>query len=242
MRKTPPLCICETVGNNFKMTSIHKLKKSEYKTGSKLAFENFEDLLTISEKSAQIGKYGIATSLCVIAMEELSKSVILELRAINNSIPIKNFEKYFTRHDIKHMACISLFSTIESKFENNKIDFDFQKDSDYALAILVLLAILIVWVNKNEKTQTKRNEKSFFDLIKESGFYVNYDEQSRQWTCPSSVHNKEKFEGLYQLVKDFSEKTKKWIFNGNLEKEKLIEFLYSLDDDIIDKSRVEKLI
>jgi AbiV family abortive infection protein len=198
--------------------------------------------LTISEKSAQIGKYGIATSLCVIAMEELSKSVILELRAINNSIPIKNFEKYFTRHDIKHMAGISLFSTIESKLENSKIDFDFKKDSDYALAILVLLAVLIVWVNKNEKTSSKKNEKTYFDLKKESGFYVDYNKQSRQWTSPSSDHKKEEFEGLYHLVIDFSEKTKKWIFNGKLEKEKLIEFLYSLDDDLIDKSRIEKLI
>jgi len=237
-----PQLIWETgVTNNLEITSIHKLKKSEYKTGARLAFENFEDLLTISEKSAHVGKYGIARSLCVIAMEELSKSVILELRAINNSIPIKNFEKYFTRQDIKHMAGISLFSTIESRFENNKIDFDFRRDYDYALAVFVLLAVLIVWVNKNEKTVNKKNEKSFFDLIKEKGFYVDYNKESRQWTSPSSVNKKEEYEELYQLVLDFSEKTKKWIFNGNLEKEKLIEFLYSLDDDIIDKSRIEYL-
>lgn len=224
------------------MTSIYKLKKSEYREGAKLAFENFEDLLQVSEKAAQIGKLGAASSLCVLALEELSKSVILELRAINNSIPIKNLEKYFTSHEPKQKAGISLFITLQSNFEDNEVNEDIDIDSDFALAIIGILVLLILAVNNNDKVESKRKEKSFFDTLKESGFYVSYDEKSRQWISPRAEHNQERFDSIFQLTTDFAEKIKNWIFNGNLNKENLLEFLYSLDDEIIDKTLLDKLL
>ncbi|MBU1012065.1 MAG: AbiV family abortive infection protein [Bacteroidetes bacterium] len=224
------------------MISIYKLKKSEYKEGAKLAFENFEDLLNVSEKAAQIGKLGTATSLCILSIEELAKSVILELLAINNSIPIKNLEKYFTSHEQKHLAAISLFFNLKSTFETNQTKQDNEMDSDFILVIIILIVLLALSIDNKAKLKNKRKEKSFLDTFKESGFYVEFNTDSRQWISPKMEHNQERFESLFQLTSEFATSIKNWIINGKLSKENLLKFLHSLDDDLIDKSRLEKLL
>jgi len=189
------------------MTPINRLKQVEYQTGAKLAFENFDDLLEISEKASQLGKFGTASSLCVLALEELTKSVILKLKAINNSIPIKDLNKYFTSHETKHNAGLNLYSTINSKYEDNsKPSIKDEKTNLYQLAAIALIAIwAYYYANKEVKYENSVGKsKSFFDIIKESGFYVGYDESARQWNSPKSQHDKKSYEGIYELTCDFS--------------------------------------
>ncbi len=223
------------------MTPITKLKQSEYREGAKLAFENFEDLIELSDKAALIGNYGAASSLCVLALEELSKSVILQFKAINNSIPIKNLEKYFTSHETKQNTGISLFVTMQSRYRNDDEILSKENSPNPANVIAIaVIALLITWALNKEK-ETNKNNKSHFDSIKESGFYVGYDETSRKWISPKSEHDKESFNELSQLIREFAEDAKNWIFNGNLNNENIIDFLNSLDDEIIDKKRLNEI-
>ncbi len=224
------------------MTPITRLKQSEYREGAKLAFENFEDLIKITDKAAQIGNYGAASSLCVLALEELSKSVILQFKSINNLIPIKNLEKYFISHETKQNAGIALFATLQSKYKDNDEVLSDNKNSNSSFAVAIaVIALLIIWTLSKEKKELKKNSKSYFDLIKESGFYVGYDETSRQWISPKSQHDRESFNALFHYINDFSEKVKNWIFNDKINRENIIDFLYSLDDEIIDKRQLDKM-
>lgn len=220
------------------MTPITKLKQAEYREGAKLTFENFQNLLNASMNVAQTENYGTASSICVLALEELSKSVILELKAINNSIPIKDLEKYFTRHEPKQNVGIDIFMAIESYYESSEED---QTSNPYHLLIIGLILLLVVFASKGDNSRSKKSKKSYFDLVKESGFYVGYNETSRQWMSPSSEHNKESFDGLFKYINEFSEKVKNWIFNGKINAQNILEFIDKLDDDFIDKSQLNKL-
>lgn len=225
------------------MTSIYKLKQAEYHIGAMLAYENFESLLEISKNAAQIENYGAASSLCVLAMEELIKSVILQLKSINNSIPVKDLDKYFTSHETKHNAGLDLYIKIESIYGDDKEALNSNDNSKLSLSIAIaVIALLLIWYfNNHDEKKDKKRDKSYFDSIKESGFYVGYDESIRQWKSPKSEHSKKKFDDLLQLTNDFVGKVKNWIFNGNLNKDNIIDFLDSLDDEIIDKEKLKKL-
>lgn len=223
---------------NLTMTPITKLKQSEYREGAKLTFENFQSLLNASEKVAQIENYSTASSICVLALEELSKSVILELKAINSSIPIKDLERYFTSHEPKQNVGVNIFMAIESYYESSEED---STSKPYQLLIIGLFLLLLVFTNNGEDNGSKKSKKSYFDLIKESGFYVGYDEISRQWISPSSNNDKESFDRLFEYISEFSEKVKNWIFNGKINKVNILEFIDKLDDNFIDKSQLNKL-
>lgn len=224
------------------VTNITKLKQSEYRKGAKLTFQNYEDLIEITEKAEQIGNYGIASSLCVLALEELSKSVVLQLRSINNQIPIKNLEKYFRSHETKQNAGIVIFETLQSNYQDEEevLSDDYKSNFSLAIAITAIAIFALEHISKNEKG-IKKNSKSFFDTIKESGFYVGYNEFSRQWICPRLEHNRESFTLLFNYIKEFAVKVKKWIFDGKINKDNIIEFLNSLDDELIDKAQLEKM-
>lgn len=227
------------------MTNITKLKQSEYHTGAILAFENFESLLEISTKAAEINNFGIASSLCVLAMEELTKSVILQLKSINNSIPVNDLDKYFWNHEIKHNAGLDLYLKIESSYENNSDEINSSDDSkSYIVIVVVVIVLFLVWYfnkkNKGEKIE-KKNDKSYFDTIKESGFYVGYDKEARQWKSPKDEHNQDSYNNLFELTNDFANKVKNWIFNNKLNRENIIEFVQTLDDKLIDKNQLMKI-
>jgi len=227
------------------MTPITQLKQSEYHTGAILAFENFESLLEISTKAADIKNFGIASSLCVLAMEELTKSVILQLKSINNSIPVNDLDKYFWNHEIKHNAGLDLYFKIESTYENNNGELNFNDDSKSYIAIaVVVIALLLVWYfNKKDKGEEieKKKDKSYFDTIKESGFYVGYDKEARQWKSPKHEHDQESYNNLFDLTNDFANKVKNWIFNNKLNRENIIDFAQTLDDKLIDKNQLMKI-
>lgn len=222
------------------MTPISKLKQSEYKEGAKLSFENFEDLIKISENAARIENYGAASALSVLAMEELSKSVILQFKAINNLVPIKNLEKYFKVHETKQKAAIAIFSAIESKFGENDSELSAEKSTFSSIVIAIIALLVIVSIMPGERKPNQK-DKSLFDTIKETGFYVGYDERTRHWISPKSIHNEASYNALYKLINDFAINVKTWIFNDTLNKGNIIEFLKSLDDDIIDKNGLNKL-
>lgn len=219
------------------MTPITKLKQVEYHRGAIIAFENFESLLEISEKAAEIGNFGAASSLCILAIEELSKSGILQLKSINNLIPINNLDKYFWNHELKHKAVLDLYSKLESKGIKNNVD-----NRTSILMAVVIIAIVITYTQKKEEEgKNMKKDKSFFDSIKESGFYVNYDESSRNWISPKKEHDQVSYSYILELAKDFSEKLKNWIFNGKINCDNILEFAYTLDDEIINKEILAKI-
>ncbi len=224
------------------MTSIFKLKQSEYRTGAILAFENFESLIQIAEKAGQIDNFGAASSLCVLAMEELTKSVILQLKSINNSIHVNDLDKYFWNHEIKHNAGLDLYFKIESTYENNnELNNNEDSKSYIAIAVIVIALVLLWYFDQKEKDKKLENkkEKSYFDTIKESGFYVGFDVETRKWKSPKLEHNQESYNNLLELTNDFANKVKKWIFSNNLNRENIIDFAYALDDKVINKEQLK---
>ncbi|MGF7138316.1 AbiV family abortive infection protein [Roseimarinus sediminis] len=219
------------------MTPITQLKKNEYRQGALLALENFESLLKISEKAAEINNFGAASSLSVLAMEELSKSVVLQLKSINNLIPIKDLDKYFWNHEIKHNAGLDLYFKLESL---EKKDEDAPK-SLIVMAIAAIALIIILYNKRKNGEENKKKEKSYFNTIKESGFYVGYDELGRKWVSPQDVHNQESYNDFFELINNFAEKVKNWIFNGKINSDNIIGFIQKLDDNIINKDILDKM-
>ena len=224
------------------MTSIYKLKQSEYYKGSLMAFENFESLMQIAEKAGEIDNYGAASSLCILAIEELTKSVVLRLKSINNSIPVKDLDKYFWNHEIKHNVGLELYFKIISTFENND-KLTYHKDSKWHLIIVVVLIsiIILLYIEQKDKNTKNKKDESSFDSIKKSGFYVDYDMDTKQWKSPKNEHSRESYNDLFELSMDFAEMVKKWIFNNNLNKESIIDFALNLDDNIFDKKQLRIL-
>lgn len=235
--------MANSTNSTLSMASIYKLKQTEYRTGALLAYENFESLLEISKKAAHIENFGAASSLCVLAMEELTKSVILQIKSINNLIPVKDLDKYFTSHETKHNAGLDLYIKIESNYKDDNDEFNSNDDSKTSLVIAIaVIALLLIWsYSKNVTKKDKKKEKSYFDSIKESGFYVGYDESLRQWKSPKSEHTKKSFDDLLKITNDFVEKVRNWIFNGKLNEENIIDFLNCLSDEIIDKEKLKNL-
>jgi AbiV family abortive infection protein len=219
------------------MTPITKLKQSEYHKGAIFAFENFESLLEISEKAAEIGNFGAASSLCILAIEELSKSGILQLKSINSLIPINDLDKYFWYHELKQNAGLDLYIKLESIGKENNVD----SKTLIAMAVAVIAIICLVYTKQKDGEKNKKKDKSYFDSIKESGFYVGYDESTRNWESPKNEHDQDSYDNLLELTKDFAEKVKNWIFNGKINSENIIGFLYTLDDEIINKERLDKI-
>lgn len=225
------------------MVPVTKLKQSEYRIGAKLAFENFESLLEISAKAADIENFGIASSLCVLAMEELTKSVILQLKSINNSIPIRDLDKYFWNHEIKHNAGLDLYLKIGSSYGNNneELNPDDNSKSHVAVVVVLIALLLVLYVSQKEKKIEKKKDKSYFDTIKETGFYLGYDEEARQWKNPKFEHNQKSYSELFELTNDFADKVKNWIFNNNLNRQNIIDFASALDDNVINKEQLMKI-
>lgn len=223
--------------SNQPMTPITQLKQTEYQEGAKLSFKNYESLLLISRNAAETNNYGTASSLCILAMEELSKSVVLQLKSINSLVPINDLDKYFWNHEIKHNIGLDLYFKLDS------IDNKNSNDPKYLIAMSIAAIALILYLNnkKEDIEKNKKKEKSYFNSIKESGFYVGYDEYNRKWTSPNMEHNKESYDDLLELIDDFSEKVKSWIFEGKINRENIFDFINKLDDDIIDKKRLDKI-
>jgi AbiV family abortive infection protein len=223
------------------MTSIYKLKKVEYKDGSKLAYENFKDLLSIAELSATKERYGIASSLCILSVEELTKSVILGLLAINNDIPFLNLEGYFKSHDFKQSTLYDFTSNLNSldDDQNANNDVDGFKGAIFALFAIVAL---IVWIYENkEQVTTTKKRVSIFNEIKESGFYIGYNSTERSWQSPKTDFNQEFYESIFKMTNEIAELLDNWIFSGKLEDSELFDLLESLDDSVVDKARLKKL-
>lgn len=224
------------------MTSIYALKKTEYAQGSKLAFKNSQDLLKVAEKAAQIENYGIASAMCVLSLEELSKSIILCMFAKDNKLPVKHLDKYFYDHQIKQNVGINVFmSLLVDDFESF-----IQKEENKLKGAVLLLALVFVALFSNSHTYKKdkngrKTSKSSFDKVKESGFYTSYCETDRAWKSPSDAIDQKDYEGFYELLKEYAKVIETWIYKDKLEDALLDHIINNLDDSIIEKSRLNKM-
>lgn len=233
------------INTKKEMSGITKLKQSEYNTGATLAFENSRNLLDISTIAAHQRNFGIASSLCVLALEELTKSVVLKLKSINNSIPIRDLEKFFWNHEHKQNAGIEFYLKLDLAFSNELDGEDDMGGSGSEIVFpVIVIALLISWyfIQSEREGQRIKKSKSYFDEIKETGFYVGWDKETKMWYSPSLLHNESSYFELLEISNDFSKKVEKWIFSNQLNKENVIQFAEKLDENIINKEQLQKII
>lgn len=225
-----------------KKVSIHKLKQSEYLTGSQLALENSNSLLEVSTLSKANGRYGIASSLLVLSFEELTKAVVLKIKGLNNQIPIVDFDSFFRLHKKKHEVAYSIYlSIIDSEGSSaTTVEKVTTVKDDWALVAIIIIVLGFIFLTKN--SENAKQKKSELDKIKENGFYTDFDINNRRWVSPDTEFSLEEYDEFSNFISGVMKVLRDWAFGGKLDKENILDEIISFNKDIVSKEKLEKLI
>ncbi|GEM_PF-1911246 len=171
----------------------------DFLKGYKLTRENFRTL-RLAAKQAYLSKnYGLASSLNVLSVEELVKSVFIFIRNHNPEVGLKNFEQVFKNHKIKHSELkdivkssyegfdILYFNILEDKeefldrlpdkrkdeFTKEYVDVErVKKRVDKIRGYQIQIDEILIWLqNSND--------------IKNNGLYIGLDTISGVWSSPA---------------------------------------------------------
>lgn len=168
---------------------------------------NSEVLCKTSQKAASSQDYGVATSLMILASEELVKGILLYFKGIGiNYSPIKELRNVFYQHKPKHeigmlMELLRLFEiqmNIEkhnlSKRKGTKFIDKLLNGLNYVHAIIEPIATAgknLEWWNKA-------------DTLKNRGFYVDYNDHV---LLPSEI-KQETFDEALKILSDLKKRFK----------------------------------
>lgn len=120
-------------------------EKKVFLITEEIAIEYIFDFINRNYRILKIEKQKNAYNLdkLNLAMEELTKSVILQIKSINNLIPVKDLDKYFTSHETKHNAGLELYIKIESNYKDDNDEFNSNDDSKTSLVIAIAVIALL---------------------------------------------------------------------------------------------------
>lgn len=225
------------------MNSINRLEKAKYLEGANLTLEHSKDLFNTAIKAGELKSFGIASSLLVLSIEELAKATALKIKSINNQIHIVKLDKYFRSHVWKQIfifeAMAVLVDTEENKNEE-KIDLKNPNSTTIIIIGAVIAIAVCAYVILKNGGNLKTN-KSLLDDIKESGFYVGYDEGKREWKSPNQTNDEESYNNLRELTSKAFKLVEDSFFNKKMNASNIIDFVENLGENVIDKKQFEKL-
>ena len=178
-----------------------KEKDPFYKEGYILSLQNAKGLKDISCKAAELGNYGLACSLNILAAEEVVKGYFLIVQYHNPNGTIINFNKIFSSHPVKHKELGYIIKTDEKIYNQTK-EFLFlvepalnhfaQMPEAYKIRNKELLESLkddYNWMKK--MTEIKLNFGKILPWLenankeKNAGLYV--DKQNNAWVSPNDI-------------------------------------------------------
>lgn len=219
------------------MKHIYQLKKNEYQHGANLAFENAKNHFNVANKAAEIEHYGIASSLLVVAAEELAKASVLKIKSINNSIRIDNLDEYFRNHSTKHESIFKIFAAsldsirVDSTETPNDKNIDDNANLDLIILIIVVIIGVIMYFNKDAEI-TKNDFQSLED-IRKAGFYLGFDQENRKWEVPEKRFSEEQYNNFRETAKLAFDTLEKSLFGDKFDSKSIIEFADKLKDEKI---------
>ena len=225
-----------------KEKTLYKLSKKEYQNGATLTFENAKNLLEVAKKASEIDKFGVATSLLVIAAEELAKASILKIKAIHPLINIKNLSSYFHSHKVKHESIANIFFASndymnETKQKSTKTskELNENKDTDIDFWIVIIIITIIIGVIYffTKHIKTVNDSKDLLEDMRKSGFYVEFNQEKQKWEVPKENFDKEKYNEFSNIINEVFETIEKTLFGDKIHKNNIIEFADKLSDKAI---------
>lgn len=227
------------------MKDLYKLKQSDYEIGANLALKNAQSHLEVSKKASEMQQFGIATSILIIASEELAKASILKIRAINNSIRIDNLSDYFYSHSTKHKSIFKIFTTSLEYLENREPDTE-KKLSISNKELLIIIAgislFFALWehftkdneviLKDSEQGNDSENtrEKNSFEDMRQAGFYLGFNSDNRQWEIPNEIFNQDQYNTLKEIIEMAFDSIEKSLFGFKINSKNIVEFVDKLED------------
>jgi hypothetical protein len=220
----------EVAVKTIKMTQVNNLTKERYKQGYELVLENAETHLFIASKIAETSNYGIAISHLILSMEELAKAALLKIKSIDDSIEIKNLNKYFHNHFIKQEAMFKLyFASLSDTIKENASKKSSKKSNDSLEVIIILLIGLFLFKDHLNDLNNLFN----LNKIRNDGFYVAFDDKNNEWQTPSNVYNEQR----YNEIKDFTDQVfdllKRTLFADKINTGDIYALIEKLSDENI---------
>ncbi len=214
------------------MKRISQLKKPDYLEGARLALNNAEDHLMLSQKAAEEHKYGIAVSMLITSSEELIKASILRLKSIDNTLRIDKFDNYFRSHSQKHEA----FFKVLLKNNANSIE-SASKDDQLSISMIIGIMILSYAFSEKQKDSKKSNfEKVFeWDQRRTSGLYVSFNREEEKWETPSGIYSREDFNDYDEFIRNGFKELKNICFSGRYSENEILNYF-----DTIAKKAIQK--
>jgi AbiV family abortive infection protein len=221
------------------MKDLFNMKESEYKIGSEMSLKNAKDHLEIARLAETINLHGISISHLILSLEELAKASILKLKSVNKELKIKNFRQYFKSHGIKHDA-IFKFYIAALYYNSDEDDLNLQNDKhdDWPNLLIFFITLLVVLVVNQDDTDTL--EESPLDNIRNSGFYVNFNEKTSEWESPNLKFDKS-FNEYYEIVIQIFSALEETLFKNKISNENLIRFVSLMNDEKINITQLERL-
>jgi len=229
----------EVRAKTIKMTQVNNLTKERYKQGYELVLENAETHLFIASKIAETSNYGIAISHLILSLEELAKAAELKIKSIDNSIEIRNLNKYFYDHSTKHKAIFKLyFATISDTTKENASKKS-SKNSNGGLLLTAILLVILLFMLDSDYFQNDLKElfnlKNPFDLntTRNAGFYVDFDEKHNEWQTPSNIYNEQTYNTIRNFTIQIFDSLKNSLFANKINNKKIHAFIEMLSDENI---------
>jgi AbiV family abortive infection protein len=221
------------------MKDLEKLNKEEYEIGAITSLKNAKDLYDSSTEIALKGRFGTATSLLILASEELVKASVLKLKSIDSLKKIENFAKYFSKHSVKHESLEKIFiaslgylddyqlnevSSVEEQCENSRTKW-------ICALVFVMIMGIIIYILTSNKTNTKDTKlNSTFESQRTAGFYVDFDFNNRKWKSPSDISDEKKYNELKDSIEMIFNTIKKTLFKNKINSKNISEFLSILEN------------
>lgn len=225
------------------MKELNNLTESEYLLGANLALENAKSHIQVAKDAANNNQFGISISHLIIALEELAKASALKLKSINNKIEIQNLKDYFMKHTTKHDIIFKFYSAALI-YIKDEVDLTLNKNensnnfTDLQLTLLVVLLILFVkFENKDENTSKEYS----LDYYRNSGFYLNFNNKTREWELPNNKFDNNDFITFHDNIIEIISVIENSLFENKITNDNLIEFSAIINDEKIITTQLEEI-
>ena len=199
---------------------IYELSQEEYLQGANSTLNNAENILKfLKYPPSSEENFSIKISLMISSLEELSKAMVLKIKAVDKNISIHKFDAFFYNHLTKHTAThfFGLWALVKS-LEDLSVSKEFEKKFNKFIESLPLTGIavlgllgLIVWSISRNQSDKKNNKQSKverqpkndysnlyqkvdLEKFRQGGLYVDFDEKIRKWIIPKENFNIENYQ------------------------------------------------
>jgi AbiV family abortive infection protein len=203
---------------------IHNLTKKDYQKGAILSLENAENLFDLANTCAKLNIPGNGLSILITSLEELAKSAYLKIKSTDpNKIVIRDIEKFFYKHEIKHLAIARLFTKLLTDNIKSK-----PKKEQEKLTLVIVSVFMILGYLKAINPNIKQNG---FEYYRKRGFYVELDKDTKEWNTPMNLINNKSFDDYLNIANQLFRSVKSDLFDSNLTDACTREYIEKLLDE-----------